>query len=163
MVRTQRLEAPGAIHHVVPKGTGGRRIVEDDQDRRAFLGRFAAVARDCSWISHSDCLMSTHHHAVIETRQANLGVGLKRLLVVMRARSIAAMGSTEACSPSTAGRAVSSMTGTCFAPASTSSSIRSRPDSARTLATGHGARTPRPLRARISSRPAMNVAVQVSD
>ena len=80
MVRTQRLEAPDAIHHVVPKGSGGRRIVEDDQDRRAFLGRFAAAARDCSWVSHSGCLMSTHHHAVVETPLANLGAGLKLLL-----------------------------------------------------------------------------------
>ncbi len=79
MPRAPREEAPGAIHHVVPQGNGRRRIVEDDRDRTAYLRRFERVCRELEWTAFASCLMDTHHHAVLETSAANLGVGMKRL------------------------------------------------------------------------------------
>lgn len=80
MARPPREEAAGAVHHVVPKGSGGRRIVEDDRDRLEFTRRLARITRELQWFVHANCLMDTHHHAVVETAEANLGVGMKRLL-----------------------------------------------------------------------------------
>ena len=74
-----RFEAAGAIHHVVPKGNAGQCIVEDHRDCAAFVARFGEVVRGCGWIAHASCLMSTHHHAVIETPIANLSEGIKRI------------------------------------------------------------------------------------
>jgi putative transposase len=78
-MRPSREEAPGAIHHVVPQGNGRRWIVRDDRDRRAYVNRFERVARDLDWIVIASSLMDTHHHAVVETSEPNLGLGMKRL------------------------------------------------------------------------------------
>lgn len=80
MPRRPREDAPGAIHHIVPQGTGRRRIVEDDRDRTAFVSRFAEVQRDLGWFVHSSCLLDTHYHAVVETPEANLGQGMRSIL-----------------------------------------------------------------------------------
>jgi len=80
MARPPREEFPGAIHHVIPKGNGGRRIVEDDDDRLAYTVRLGGVTRELAWLVHASCLMDTHHHAVVETPEPNLGVGMRRLL-----------------------------------------------------------------------------------
>jgi REP element-mobilizing transposase RayT len=80
MARPPRDEFPGAIHHVIPKGNGGRRIVEDDDDRFAYTARLNRMTRELGWLVHSSCLMDTHHHVVVETPEPNLGVGMKRLL-----------------------------------------------------------------------------------
>ena len=79
MTRPPRDEAPGAIHHAVPQGSSRRRIVEDDRDRTAYLNRFDRVGRDLGWIVHASSLMDTHHHAVVETAEPNLGEGMRRV------------------------------------------------------------------------------------
>jgi len=78
--RPPREEAPGAIHHVIPRGNADLPIVFDDRDRFAFVTRFARVGRDLGWLAHATCLLDTHHHAVVETPEPNLGVGMRRVL-----------------------------------------------------------------------------------
>lgn len=80
MSRRQRTEAPGAIHHVIARGNAGGRIVEDDEDRRAFIARLDAVCERFEWRVHAFCLMDTHVHAVVETLEPTLGIGMQRLL-----------------------------------------------------------------------------------
>jgi REP element-mobilizing transposase RayT len=80
MPRKLRTDAAGAIHHVIARGNARTRIVEDDEDRRAFIGSLAAVSGRLEWRVHAYCLMDTHVHAVIETPIPTLGVGMKRLL-----------------------------------------------------------------------------------
>ena len=53
--------------------------MEDDKDRTVYLNRFERVARELSWAVVSSCLLDTHHHAVVETAEPNLGLGMKRL------------------------------------------------------------------------------------
>ena len=78
MARVSREEAAGAIHHVIPAGDNGGRIVEDDRDRASYLARFARIRRELGWLCHASCLMDTHHHAVAETPMPNLGLGMRR-------------------------------------------------------------------------------------
>ena len=52
----------------------------DDEDRRWFLGKLARVSEREGWRVHAYCLMNTHIHVVVETPNANLGVGMQRLL-----------------------------------------------------------------------------------
>jgi DNA ligase-1 len=80
MPRLPRNEEVGAVHHVVAQGNGRRRIVEDDRDRVSYLTRFATVGGELGWHAPASCLMDTHHHAVVETPVANLGIGMRRLL-----------------------------------------------------------------------------------
>ena len=78
--RPPREEAPGAIHHVIPRGNADRPIVYDDRDRCAFVARFARVGYEFQWLTHASCLMDTHHHAIVETPEANLADGMRRVI-----------------------------------------------------------------------------------
>jgi putative transposase len=80
MPRPPREEAAGGIHHVIPRGNGRERIVHDDRDRHAYVTRFTRVQRELRWLCHASCLLDTHHHAIIETEDANLGIGMRRLM-----------------------------------------------------------------------------------
>ena len=68
------------MHHVVPQGNGRCSIVLNDGDRFSYLRRLEGIAADLGWTVHASCLMDTHHHAVVETPEPNLGVGMRRLL-----------------------------------------------------------------------------------
>ena len=39
-----RIDAPGALHHIIARGIGRRHIFNDDQDRDNFVDRLARIA-----------------------------------------------------------------------------------------------------------------------
>jgi putative transposase len=80
MPRYPRYESAGATHHLVTQGTGRGSIVVDDQDRRAYLGRFLREAASRAWCVHASALLDTHHHAVVTTPEPDLGVGVGRVV-----------------------------------------------------------------------------------
>jgi REP element-mobilizing transposase RayT len=75
-----RIEYPGAIYHVLSRGDRREAIVRDDTDRRLFLEILERTCRRTGWEIHAYCLMSNHFHAVVETPQPNLAVGMRWLL-----------------------------------------------------------------------------------
>lgn len=79
VARKRRVEAPGAIHHVVAKGNAGQAIVRDDDDRGALVRRLARAFELHGWSCWSYCLMDSHFHLVVETPEPNLGIGMKWL------------------------------------------------------------------------------------
>ena len=46
MPRQSRIDAPGALHHVMIRGIERREIFQDDKDRESFLDRLASVDRE---------------------------------------------------------------------------------------------------------------------
>jgi putative transposase len=80
MPRKPRLEATGAIQHVIARGNAGHRIVLDDDDRRALVNNLGRTAERSRWHVHAYCLMDNHVHAVLETTEPTLGSGMQRLL-----------------------------------------------------------------------------------
>lgn len=80
MPRKPRVEAAGAVHHVVARGNAGGRIVVDNDDRRSLIAGLVHVSERYGWQVHAYCLMDTHLHAVVETLEPTLGSGMRRLL-----------------------------------------------------------------------------------
>jgi REP-associated tyrosine transposase len=78
--RYPRYECAGAIHHLVTQGAGRGRIVLDDHDRRAYLGRFYREASSRGWLVHASSLLDTHHHGVVTTPNPDLGIGVGRVI-----------------------------------------------------------------------------------
>jgi putative transposase len=78
--RRGRIEAPGAIHHVVAQGNNRGAVALDDIDRVSLLRRLAREVSRHAWRCHAYCLMDTHLHALVETPEPNLGPGIGRLL-----------------------------------------------------------------------------------
>ena len=80
MPRRPRLEASGALHHVVVQAASDGRIVADDTDRLRFIDELRAVVTGCGWWCGAYCVLNTHAHLVVCTPEPNLGEGMKLLL-----------------------------------------------------------------------------------
>ena len=79
MARPLRLEFPGALYHITSRGNARQDIFLDCHDREAFLEMLSREIEQRSWKCHAFCLMSNHYHLLIETPEANLVRGMKRL------------------------------------------------------------------------------------
>jgi putative transposase len=80
MPRKPRVDAAGAIQHVIARGNAGGRIVVDDDDRRTLITGLGRAADRYGWPVHACSLMDTHLHVVVETPEPTLGSGMQRLL-----------------------------------------------------------------------------------
>ncbi len=79
MLRSLRIEYPGALHHVTNRGNARADIVRDDDDRRLFVDLLGAAVERFAWLRHAWCLMDNHYHLLVETPMANLSGGMRQL------------------------------------------------------------------------------------
>ena len=79
MARPLRIEFPGAFYHVTSRGNARGAIFLDDVDHEEFLWRLGGVVREHRWLCHAYCLMTNHFHLLLETPEANLSRGMRRL------------------------------------------------------------------------------------
>lgn len=79
MARPLRIEFPGALYHVTSRGNARQPIFLDDVDREGFIWRLGEVVQEHRWLCHAYCLMTNHFHLLIETPEANLSRGMRRL------------------------------------------------------------------------------------
>jgi REP element-mobilizing transposase RayT len=79
MSRQLRLQYPGAVYHVTSRGNARQDIFADDADRARFLDLLAREIEQHRWRCHAYCLMDNHYHLLVETPEANLSRGMKRL------------------------------------------------------------------------------------
>jgi REP element-mobilizing transposase RayT len=74
--RPLRVNAPGAVFHLIARGNARESVFLDDLDRRAFLEFLRRVADRFEWIVYAYCLMGNHYHLVVETPKGNLSRGM---------------------------------------------------------------------------------------
>lgn len=79
MARPLRLEFPGAVYHLTARGNARQDIYLDDSDRQRFLGLLGREVQQQVWKCYAYCLMNNHYHLLIETPEANLVQGMRRL------------------------------------------------------------------------------------
>ncbi|MDB6017335.1 MAG: hypothetical protein JWR19_1824 [Pedosphaera sp.] len=79
MARKLRIQYPGAVSHVLNRGDRREPNFQADADRALFLATLAQACAKTRWQVQADCLMPNHFHLVLETPQANLVAGMKRL------------------------------------------------------------------------------------
>ena len=80
MPRQARLDAPGALHHVMIKGIEGRKIVNNDQDRDEFVYRLGTIATQTGTSIYAWALMNNHAHILMHSGPSGLSRFVKRLL-----------------------------------------------------------------------------------
>ena len=80
MPRQARLDAPGTLHHVIIRGIERRRIVDDGEDRKRFLGRLGGLARETGTRVYAWSLMPNHAHLLVRSGPAGLPQFMRRLL-----------------------------------------------------------------------------------
>lgn len=86
MPRGVRLDAPGALHHVIARGIERRDIYVDDHDRSDFLERLASIVDRGRCDVFAWCLLSSHFNLLIRTGPVPLSSCMLRLLTGYAAR-----------------------------------------------------------------------------
>lgn len=77
MPRQLREEVEDGIFHVYARGNAKQAIFLDDFDRLTYLRLLGATVEKRNWRCLAYCLMENHVHLLLETPDANLGVGMQ--------------------------------------------------------------------------------------
>jgi putative transposase len=80
MLRSARIDAPGALHHIIVRGIGRRKIFDDDADRNVFLERLGAVLNDTDTACFAWALIPNHFYLLLRTGQVAMSTVMRRLL-----------------------------------------------------------------------------------
>ncbi len=80
MPRKARIDAPGALHHVIVRGIERGKIFRSDSDRQNFLNRLGKLIPE----THTDCfawaLIPNHVHLLLRTGSIPVSLLMSRLL-----------------------------------------------------------------------------------
>lgn len=80
MPRQARIDAPGAIQHVIVRGIERRKIFHDDRDRDAFVERLRRALVDSATTCYGWALMPNHAHLLLRTGRVPIATMMRRLL-----------------------------------------------------------------------------------
>jgi len=80
MARQPRLDAPGALHHIMGRGIERTAIFRTDQDRQDFLNRLTDLCLDGNLIVYAWSLMPNHFHLLVRTGRQSISKSMRRLL-----------------------------------------------------------------------------------
>jgi len=70
MARQARIDAPGALHHIIIiiiRGIEGRKIFQNDRDRENFLQRLADILTESSTACYGWALMPNQNRRIVES------------------------------------------------------------------------------------------------
>lgn len=80
MPRQARIDAPGALNHIIIRGIERKKIFKDDVDRNTFLERLEIILTETSTSCFAWALMSNHVHLLVRTGEAPIATLMRRLL-----------------------------------------------------------------------------------
>ena len=80
MPRQPRLDAPGALHHVMGRGIDGVKLFSNRKDREDFLERLSDLCRADALSVYAWALMSNHFHLLVRTGNQPLSTSMRKLL-----------------------------------------------------------------------------------
>jgi len=80
MPRQPRLDAPGALHHIIGRGIERTKIFRTEQDREDFLNRVADLCIERVLVVYAWALMPNHFHLLVRTGRQSISKSMRRLL-----------------------------------------------------------------------------------
>jgi putative transposase len=80
MPRKARIDAPGALHHVIIRGIERRKIFRSDYDRINFVNRLAELIPETNTDCFAWALLDNHAHMLLRTGSVSVAVLMNRLL-----------------------------------------------------------------------------------
>ncbi len=80
MPRQARIDAPGALHHIIIRGIERKAIFKDNADRANFLKRLALIISETETVCYAWVLMTNHVHLLLKTGLAPIATVMRRLL-----------------------------------------------------------------------------------
>jgi len=80
MPRQARIDAPGAVHHIICRGIERRKIFVDEIDREMFLSRLGDVLLKTGTRCFAWVLIPNHFHVLLETEKVPIATVMSRVL-----------------------------------------------------------------------------------
>ena len=80
MPRQARIDAPGALHHVIIRGIERRKIFRSDFDRNNFVERLSALVPATSIDCFAWAILDNHVHLLLRTGDTPISIFMSRLL-----------------------------------------------------------------------------------
>ena len=80
MPRQPRLDAPGALHHVMGRGIDGIKVFSSIKDREDFLKRLTDLCKADALSVYAWALMGNHFHLLVRTGNQVLSNSMRKLL-----------------------------------------------------------------------------------
>jgi putative transposase len=80
MPRKARIDAPGALNHIIVRGIARGSIFDDDADRDFFIERLGAIISDTQTKCFAWALIPNHFHLLLKTGLTPISTVMKRLL-----------------------------------------------------------------------------------
>ena len=79
MPRQARIDAPGALHHIITRGPERREIFRDDGDCDDFLHRLGRIVRESQTRCYAWALIPNHFHLLLKTGNVPVATVMRRL------------------------------------------------------------------------------------
>ncbi len=73
MPRKARIDAPGALHHIIGRGTARRKVFLDDDDRDNFVQRLSTILSGTATSCFAWSLLPNHYHLLLRTGNVPIG------------------------------------------------------------------------------------------
>ncbi|MBN1662326.1 MAG: transposase [Deltaproteobacteria bacterium] len=70
MPRKARIDAPGALHHVIARGIERGRVFQNNRDREDILRRLGALLHQTKTECYAWALIPNHFHLLLKTGNA---------------------------------------------------------------------------------------------
>ncbi len=80
MPRKARIDAPGALHHIICRGINRQNIFHTDIDRKDFVNRFGQLLDETQTRCYAWALMPNHIHLLLRTVDVPISILMRRLL-----------------------------------------------------------------------------------
>ncbi|MDP2683380.1 MAG: transposase [Deltaproteobacteria bacterium] len=80
MSRQARLDAPGALHHIMVRGINKANIFDDNQDKERFLERLGQNVKDGDCSVFAWVLMDNHVHILFKSGNHGISAVMRKLL-----------------------------------------------------------------------------------
>jgi putative transposase len=80
MPRQARIDAPGALQHIICRGIERRKIFLSDVDRDDFVDRFALIVGGSETLCYAWALLDNHFHLLLRTGNIPITTVMRRLL-----------------------------------------------------------------------------------
>ena len=80
MPRTARLDAPGALHHIMIRRIERQRIFRKNQDRDDLLERLSVILPETHTSCYAWAFLDNHAHFLFRSDEAGISMVMKRLL-----------------------------------------------------------------------------------
>ena len=80
MPRKSRIDAPGALHHIIARRIERSKIFRDNTDRNNFLDRLGGIVKESNTSCFGWALIPDHFHLVLRTGDVPIATVMRRLL-----------------------------------------------------------------------------------